>query len=134
MMRSWAVVGIACLLASQLAEAENATAVISGTTEESQVSGTATLTDSPEGLTVRITVAGVSPGQHGVHIHQYGRCDDEGRAAGGHYNPMGVKHGFLPMDGFTHAHAGDFGNIDVRADGVGTLELTIPGLSLAGAR
>jgi Cu-Zn family superoxide dismutase len=106
--------------------------VISGTQEGSAVSGTATFTDSPEGLHVVIQVAGVSPGQHGFHIHQYGRCEDDGKAAGGHYNPEGVKHGFLPTDGFTQAHAGDFGNIEIRGDGVGTLELTIPGLRVSG--
>ena len=59
-------------------------------------------------------------------------CEDEGKAAGGHYNPQGVKHGFLPTDGFAQAHAGDFGNVDVRADGVGTLELVIPELHVSG--
>lgn len=132
MTRRWIVVGIVCLLGTRSVSAENATAVISGTKEGSAVSGTATFTDSPEGLRVVIQVSGVSPGQHGLHIHQYGRCEDDGKAAGGHYNPEGVKHGFLPTDGFTQAHAGDFGNIDIRADGGGVLELTLPDLRVSG--
>lgn len=128
----WVMAGILCCIAMPSASAEHATAVISGTTDGSTVSGTATFHDTPEGLKVTVRVSNVSPGQHGLHIHQYGRCEDEGKAAGGHYNPQGVKHGFLPTDGFTGAHAGDFGNIDILADGVGTVELLIPRLSVSG--
>lgn len=134
MRLQWLIVGIVCFIGVQSAAAENATAVIAGTEDGSPVTGTATFTDSPEGLRVVIRISGVSPGQHGLHIHQYGRCDDEGKAAGGHYNPEGVKHGLLPTDGFTQAHAGDFGNIDIRGDGVGTLELTIPALRVSGGK
>jgi Cu-Zn family superoxide dismutase len=77
-----------------------------------------------------VQVANVPPGQHGLHIHQFGSCADAGKAAGGHYNPASAPHGYLPKDGLTHAHAGDFGNIQISADGAGTLELVIPNLSL----
>ncbi|HAM41378.1 MAG TPA: superoxide dismutase family protein [Candidatus Omnitrophica bacterium] len=132
MTRPWIVIGIVCVLGSQPAAAENATAVIAGTEDGSSVTGTAIFGDTPDGLHVVIQVSGVSPGQHGFHIHQYGRCEDAGKAAGGHYNPEGVKHGLLPTDGFTQAHAGDFGNIDIRGDGAGTLELILPGLRVSG--
>lgn len=109
---------------------EHGTAVIEGTKPDSKISGTATLTESPQGLNVSIRVANVPPGMHGLHFHEQGACGDAGNAAGGHYNPDQVKHGFLPKDGFTAAHAGDLGNIEVGPDGTGTLELTIPGLTL----
>ena len=132
MSTRWIVLWIACFIGGHSVAAENATAILKETTEGSQVSGTATLQDTPQGLQISIQVAHVSPGQHGLHIHQYGRCEDEGKAAGGHYNPDGSKHGFLPTDGFGSAHAGDLGNIDVRGDGVGTLALTVHGLRLSG--
>jgi len=98
------------------------------------ISGTATLTDTTAGVQISVQVANVSPGKHGLHIHQYGGCGNQGNDAGGHYNPDGVKHGYLPTDGFTGAHAGDFGNIAVGTDGTGTLELTLPNLHVSGAQ
>lgn len=114
--------------------AETGKALIKGTTEGSEVSGTATLTDTPEGLKLTAQVAHVSPGTHGFHVHQYGNCEDVGKAAGGHYNPDGVKHGFLPKDGLTGAHAGDLGNIEIGADGTGRVELTLQNLRLSGGK
>ncbi|MBI3319875.1 MAG: superoxide dismutase family protein [Candidatus Omnitrophica bacterium] len=111
--------------------ADNGKAVIQGTAEGSKVSGTTMLTDTPEGLKVTVHVANVSPGKHGLHIHEFGSCSDAGNAAGGHYNPNGVKHGFLPTDGLTAAHAGDFGNIDVGPDGTGTAELIVKDVRLS---
>ena len=54
------------------------------------------------------------------------------RRRGGHYNPTAVKHGYLPSEGLSDAHAGDLGNIFISASGSGTLTETIPGLSIAG--
>ena len=112
--------------------AEHGEAVIMGTQPGSKISGMATLTPVAEGLKVSVQVANVPPGMHGLHFHEQGACGDTGNAAGGHYNPDKVKHGFLPKDGFTGAHAGDLGNIEVGPDGTGTLELTIQGLTLSG--
>lgn len=74
-----------------------------------QVAGTATLAE--EGGTVRLVVQakGLTPGKHGIHIHAVGRCDPPGfTSAGGHYNPLGRKHGLEVADG---AHAGDLPNL-----------------------
>ena len=76
------------------------------------------------------SVKGVSPGKHGFHIHENGACTEEGKAAGGHFNPDQASHGLLSKDGFAHSHAGDLGNIEVAADGTGKLEVILPGLSL----
>ena len=110
--------------------AETGKAVIQPTSEGSSVAGSATLTDTPAGLQVAVEVTGVSPGRHGLHIHQYGGCGDAGKAAGGHYNPAGAPHGFLPADGAAKAHAGDMGNIEVGPDGSGTATVVLPGVSL----
>src|SRR3989338_4596755 len=91
--------------------AEKGTATITGTTPESHVSGIVALTETPEGLRLLVDVAHVPPGAHGFHIHEFGACGDAGKAAGGHYNPAGVQHGYLPEDGLAAAHAGDFGNL-----------------------
>lgn len=126
------VMGVLLIIGATEAMAETGSTVIQATAPDSAVSGTATFTDTPEGLQVSIQVSRVSPGKHGLHIHEYGACGEMGKAAGGHYNPHGVKHGFLPTEGFTGAHAGDLGNLEVGPDGAGKLELTLPGLRLSG--
>ena len=117
-------------LSASCVQAETGHAVIKGTAEGSTVAGTATLTDTPQGLQIAVRVSNVSPGDHGLHIHENGSCADLGKGAGGHYNPDGVQHGYLPKDGATMAHSGDMGNIVVGADGTGTLEVVLPDVAL----
>jgi len=81
------------------------------------------------GLLVNIKAQGMSPGPHGVHIHQTGKCEaPDFKSAGGHWNPAGKQHGFDNPQG---AHAGDFFNLDIGADGTGSLEATISGGKLS---
>ncbi len=127
-------IALVIMFSAHKSSGAEATAVIKGTTPGSQVSGRVTFQDSPEGLKVKAEVDHVSPGKHGFHIHEFGSCADEGKAAGGHFNPDKVSHGLLAKDGFSHAHAGDLGNIEVALDGKGKLDTTIPHLSLAGGK
>ena len=106
------------------------TAVIQGTQAGSPITGTANFEETAEGLKMDVQVFNVPPGKHGFHIHELGSCDDEGKAAGGHFNPAGVKHGFLPQDGHLNAHAGDAGNILIDENGEGALSLTLPDVGL----
>ena len=111
--------------------AAQGTAVITGTKEGSTLAGEAHFTETADGLLVEVKLQNVpNPGKHGFHIHENGSCAEEGKAAGGHYNPLGVAHGFLPMDGEHKAHSGDMGNIAIAADGTGALTLVLPGISL----
>ncbi|MDP3722543.1 MAG: superoxide dismutase family protein [Candidatus Omnitrophota bacterium] len=133
MKHGWGVlIGIGLIVGCANVWADRGNAVINGTTEGSPVSGSATLKDTPRGLKVAVKVAGVPPGRHGLHIHEQGACGDQGKAAGGHFNPAGVPHGFLPKDGSTKAHAGDMGNIEVSRKGSGKATVILPGVSLRG--
>ncbi len=107
-----------------------ARATLAGTDSASKLSGTVTFTKIESGVRAVIKVANAPPGSHAIHIHEHGQCGDMGKAAGGHFNPANVKHGFLPKDGPTEAHAGDMGNIAVDAHGHGSLTLELPGLTL----
>ena len=98
--------------------------------------GTATLQEDDAG-TVRlsVTVAGLTPGEHGIHVHAVGSCAASGAtafgAAGGHFNPHGKAHGLANAGG---AHGGDLPNLVVGADGRGTFQATTDRLTLtAGA-
>ncbi|HEX2252083.1 MAG TPA: superoxide dismutase family protein [Thermoanaerobaculia bacterium] len=89
-----------------------------------------------EGNQVRVTadlqgLEGVSPGQHGFHVHENGQCDEPTfESAGGHFNPEGVDHACPPT---TPRHAGDLGNIEVAEDGTASLDVTSDLISLDGA-
>jgi len=94
----------------------------------SSLSGTALFADTNAGVHVVVELSGVSPGEHGVHIHEVGDCSaDDAKSAGGHFNPGGTQHGAPGSDAH---HAGDFGNITIGEDGTGRLELTSAAVSL----
>jgi Cu-Zn family superoxide dismutase len=92
------------------------------------VSGVVTFTQAEGGVHVVARVEHVKAGQHGFHLHAAGVCDAPGfKGAGDHFNPTHAPHG--APDAATH-HAGDFGNIEVGADGTGNLDLTSSMLSV----
>lgn len=133
MKRGWSwIVGVGVMVGCVSVAADTGKAVIKSTSDDSKVLGNATLTETPQGLKVVVKVAGVPPGKHGFHIHEGGACGDQGKAAGGHFNPAGVPHGFLPKDGPAKAHAGDMGNLEVGPDGAGAATVVLPGVSLKG--
>jgi len=111
--------------------AATAKAHIMGTSPESSVQGNVTAEDVEGGILVTANVRGAEPGMHGFHIHEFGDCSDAGKAAGGHFNPAGNPHGYLPQDGISAAHAGDMGNLLVEDNGEGTVEINLPGLRIS---
>lgn len=81
----------------------------------SNVRGLVHFYETAKGVHVVAKVSGLTPGEHGFHIHDKGDCSDPGATnAGGHFNPTGAKHGG-PTD--VERHAGDFGNIVADASG-----------------
>ncbi len=60
--------------------------------------GTARLIEGPSGaVTVTVSVEDLTPGEHGIHVHETGVCDSSGEqpfsSAGDHFNPSDVGHG-----------------------------------------
>ena len=109
-----------------------ARAFIKATQPESLLNGTVDFIESGDGIQVVAVLSNVTPaGKHGFHVHENGSCEDGGNAAGSHFNPAGMQHGFLPKDGHNKAHAGDLGNIEIDDAGNGTLVVFVPGLSLS---
>ena len=62
------------------------------------------------------TVSGLTPGTHAIHIHMKSDCSsDDGKSAGGHWNPMSRKHGeWGDSEGY---HKGDIGNFIADSNG-----------------
>src|ERR1700736_6169075 len=64
--------------------------------------GTATLTQTPDGVRIAIAVKGLPPGEHAFHVHAVGKCEAPGfTSAGPHFNPENKKHGKLKHEGHT---------------------------------
>lgn len=99
-------------------------------TEGSQVRGTITFTQVGKDIKVVADIEGLTPGNHGFHIHEFGDCSaKDGTSAGGHFNPATMPHGG-PAD--TQRHVGDLGNLEAGADGKAHLEWTDTKLSFTG--
>ena len=78
---------------------------------------------------IKGSVAGLTPGKHGFHVHVNGNCDSpDGMSAGGHFAPTGGLHGSPSSQ--VH-HLGDLGNIEADRDGVAHVSVDVPGVSLA---
>ena len=75
-------------------------------------------------------MTGLSPGNHGFHVHQYGDYSTGCGSTGGHFNPFGKEHG-APTD--ENRHAGDLGNIVADADGSANVKITDAQIPLSGA-
>jgi Cu-Zn family superoxide dismutase len=121
-----AAVGLGLVASSALAQKGAPAPAVKATLEArsgSTVTGWATFTEvEGGGVKVVVHVEKAPPGTHGLHIHETGDCSDpEAKSAGGHFNPTKMDHAG-PMD--EKHHAGDLGNIEVKADGTGDLTIT----------
>ncbi|CAI5958810.1 unnamed protein product [Closterium sp. NIES-64] len=124
---------LAALLAMPLSPAAasaagiNAVAVLTGS---SVVSGTVTFSQEGSGPTeVSATVAGLTPGLHGFHVHKLGDLSNGCMSTGPHFNPAGKTHG---APGDSERHAGDLGNLVANESGVATVSLTDLQIPLSG--
>ena len=94
--------------------------------------GTATLTEAPSGVLMRIELKGLTPGWHGMHFHEKGDCTDaKFMNSGGHVQMAGMKmpHGLLNPQG---PDFGDLPNLFVQADGTAKAEVFSTRVSLKG--
>jgi Cu-Zn family superoxide dismutase len=90
--------------------------------------GEANLTQTRNGVLLRLSVKGIEPGEHAFHVHAVGKCEPPFTSAGGHFNPASHKHGLEAPDG---AHAGDMPNLYVPQSGDLTVEVLNTMITLA---
>lgn len=85
--------------------------------------GVATFSMADGQAQVSVSVSGLTPGEHGMHIHETGACTPPSfESAGGHFNPTSRQHGLRNSQG---PHAGDLPNLVVNADGSADTTLTV---------
>ncbi|WAC48029.1 superoxide dismutase family protein [Asticcacaulis sp. SL142] len=106
----------------------------SGEFKGTGISGTVTVIDAPKGVVLKIEVAGLTPGWHGIHFHEKGDCGDEKFTnAGAHVHEHGlpkVTHGLLNAEA---NDSGDLPNIFANTDGKATAEIYSTLVSVKGA-
>lgn len=108
---------------------------ISETGVEDEI-GFVTFSDGPEGLVMLVEVMGLTPGTHGMHIHEKASCAPAqqdgkavaGLAAGPHFDPdkTGMHQGPAAK-----GHKGDLPAIEANAQGQVKQELKAPNLKVA---
>ena len=87
--------------------------------------GTVEITDTGTAVMLNAALSNIEPGAHGFHLHTVGSCDaPDFTSAEGHLNPLNKSHGFESDNG---PHVGDMRNVDIAADGTGTVTETIEG-------
>ena len=106
-----------------------ATATI-GPTQGNNVRGTVRFVQDGNGVRVIADITGLTPGEHGFHIHENADCSaPDASSAGDHFNP--TKHAHAGRDA-GERHMGDLGNITADANGRARLDYLDSKLKLSG--
>src|SRR5579872_357022 len=94
---------------------------------QNQVVGTATLSQAPNGVRIKLDIKSLPPGEHSLHIHQFAKCEGpDFKSAGPHFMGATGSHDH------SGAPAGDIPNfaLVVGADGMAHASVVAPNVTL----
>lgn len=110
-------------------------------TPDGQDAGEVAFHDTPEGVHLTVSATGLSPGEHGFHLHANGACapgpdPTTGAivpfgAAGGHFDPGHTRNHGHPAEPKDTAHAGELPNLVADASGGATAHVLNANVTLA---
>lgn len=87
-------------------------------TYKGQIRGKVVFKEGHQGVLITGLIKGLTPGFHGLHIHQ-GKCGN----VGDHFNPQHVLHGGQDKNLKGRGHVGDLGNIVADHRGIAMFQL-----------
>ncbi|HCT85314.1 MAG TPA: superoxide dismutase family protein [Candidatus Margulisbacteria bacterium] len=119
----------ACTRQASVKTVEPNAAAFINPANKSKVTGLLSFRQTDNGVRISGTITGLTPGVHGIHIHEYGTCNADASAAGGHFNPNKSQHGSPTSKS---RHAGDLGNITANQKGVASVNIIGKHISLGG--
>src|SRR5881275_2545355 len=97
-------------------------------TAGNKVSGTVKFTEVADGVQVHAELAGLTAGNHGFHVHEFGDCSaPDVSSAGAHFNPASKPHAGPDA---LERHVGDMGNVEADASGTAKLDYVDHQISL----
>jgi Cu-Zn family superoxide dismutase len=134
-----ALIGLMCLSFTGLIALARTAAMKSSTSSKAiavlyptagnKVTGTVTFTGVADGVHVHAEIAGLTPGKHGFHVHEFGDCSaGDGSSAGAHFNPTSQPH--AGPDAVAR-HEGDMGNVEADSSGNAKLDYVDHQISLS---
>lgn len=115
--------------ATKTAEAEDRLAHADLVSRDGRDVGHVRMTETPQGIILRVRTSLLPQGTRGFHIHSVGRCDPETgfESAGGHFDPSGASHGFAAG---TNRHAGDLPNLEISEESKLEVTFFVPDVTL----
>ncbi len=109
--------------ASSDTSSQMAFADISATKSDTSGNGRAEFRKKADGnveLSLTVSFPKMANKSVAVHLHEHGDCGDQGKGAHGHWNPTNEAHGQWGSAAF---HSGDIGNVQLNAEGTGSITL-----------
>ncbi len=97
------------------------------------ITGRATFVERQQGtgtlVEVNLTLSGLKPGRHGVHLHAVGKCAPDFAAAAGHFDPGPASN--TDPDANHPFHMGDLPNVQAGADGRASMKAVTTRVTLS---
>src|SRR5690625_2445421 len=120
-MRRWLISLILILVLSACQSGTPSVKEIDIYNSSADMIGTAKRSEQEGGCYGKLEIKGLLSGFHGVHIHEFRKCEGpDFKSSGNHFNPDGKDHGLMHPEG---SHLGDLPNIEADSSGYAKAEL-----------
>lgn len=124
-MNKLVLITTAAIFSASIGHTAQITSMIYGTNDTTNPLGTVTFLDTQYGLLITPHLRALSPGLHGLHLHQHANCGDHGTSAGAHYDPKNTNSHQGP---YGDGHLGDLPVLYVDAKGAANTPTLAPRL------